>query len=221
MAALVLGLLRPALGFFPWTWRFALMQHYSRYAVEVGWHGLGVALSVGAVACGVVALWRREERAPALVGLVLGALPLLTAAAIYNPRQRVLSASCVSNTKQLVLGALMYASDNDDHLPSAGKWSTAIYPDVKNFGIYCCPSDWKHDPKGTRARDPSYTMNYHLSLKSTKDAGALPLLFDGDILAGDQDAAAYRHRGGLSVSFADGHARWESRQDFANAQFQP
>jgi prepilin-type N-terminal cleavage/methylation domain-containing protein/prepilin-type processing-associated H-X9-DG protein len=78
--------------------------------------------------------------------------------------------SCLSNFKQLGLGTNMYTNDYDDTLPYTGdnggfwawypsespgvtlgfmdklayqNWGAEIYPYVKNFGVYICPSAQK------------------------------------------------------------------------------
>ncbi len=69
------------------------------------------------------------------------------------------TASCLSNTKQLGLAMVMYSNDYDDNVPgwtweffcngsnhgapinSAAFWTMAIYPYVKNTGVYQCPDD--------------------------------------------------------------------------------
>src|SRR5205807_9960167 len=60
--------------------------------------------------------------------------------------------SCLSNIKQLNLGMQMYLQDYDEKFPgwqwgiratedSASYWCNAIYPYVKNTGVYRCPDD--------------------------------------------------------------------------------
>ena len=57
--------------------------------------------------------------------------------------------ACLSNIKQLALAMLMYASDWDDHAPTAisfaapntfpGSWSLALWSYVKGGDVYRCP----------------------------------------------------------------------------------
>jgi len=67
--------------------------------------------------------------------------------------------NCLSNMKQLTLGMLQYVQDYDERFPSwnwgffcnggnqglprdsAAFWTMAIYPYVKNDGVYQCPDD--------------------------------------------------------------------------------
>jgi prepilin-type processing-associated H-X9-DG protein len=56
--------------------------------------------------------------------------------------------NCLSNVKQIQLGLIMYASDNNQMYPPASAdkgvpvyWPTTVYPYIKNTQIYLCPSD--------------------------------------------------------------------------------
>lgn len=95
----------------------------------------------------------RRGPSPALViGLVLGgcllAFVVIAAilAAIMFPvfaqaREKARQASCLSNTKQIAMGLMMYTQQYDERLPSAGKWGESLYPFIKNNQVYVCPSD--------------------------------------------------------------------------------
>jgi len=55
-------------------------------------------------------------------------------------------AACISNTRQLSLGVLMYANDNDDQIPPTQTdnfvlWPDLVNPYVKNAKIRVCPSE--------------------------------------------------------------------------------
>jgi prepilin-type N-terminal cleavage/methylation domain-containing protein/prepilin-type processing-associated H-X9-DG protein len=73
-------------------------------------------------------------------------------------REKARQSSCLSNTKQMGLGFMMYKQDYDEMFPTAyfhrafnpalggtrlgyEHWSGLINPYVKNWGIYVCPSD--------------------------------------------------------------------------------
>ncbi len=69
-----------------------------------------------------------------------------------NP-QKARQVSCASNMKQLGLGIMQYAQDNDEQMPdiaaapgSKNTWRSAIFPYVKSTQLYQCPS---RDDKGT------------------------------------------------------------------------
>ena len=90
------------------------------------------------------------------------------------------ASACLSNVKQLGLGFVMYAADNDDVLPgttaSGGGWvplagfspanpanvtTGSLYPYTKNAQIYVCPMD-----KDALTRKISYSANYLLDFKT-------------------------------------------------------
>jgi type II secretory pathway pseudopilin PulG len=54
---------------------------------------------------------------------------------------------CMNNVKQLNLGLIMYATDNNERLPAGTNWCDALSPYVKNEKTYLCAS-------GNRAKVP-------------------------------------------------------------------
>jgi prepilin-type N-terminal cleavage/methylation domain-containing protein/prepilin-type processing-associated H-X9-DG protein len=84
--------------------------------------------------------------------LVVIAIIAILAAILFpvfaQAREAARKASCQSNVKQMSLGIMMYAQDNDEELPNgsrtingqAWRWMHQTYPYVKNAGIYRCPS---------------------------------------------------------------------------------
>ncbi len=99
-------------------------------------------------------------------------------------REKARQTSCLSNVKQLTLGALMYISDYDDiffgHIqgrrdtpgyPYYGgtgfcNWATQIYPYIKNNQLFTCPSHPNYDwaPSWTSPDAYfGYGMNYWLT----------------------------------------------------------
>ncbi len=84
--------------------------------------------------------------------LVVIAIIAILAAILFpvfsKARAKAQQTTCLSNIKQLTLGAMMYASDYDDVLPLPNvtegscrtTWRYFIYPYVKNLQIYRCPS---------------------------------------------------------------------------------
>ncbi|MBC7526320.1 MAG: DUF1559 domain-containing protein [Chthonomonadaceae bacterium] len=95
--------------------------------------------------------------------LVVIAIIAILAAILFpvfaQARAKARQTSCLSNIKQLTLGWTMYAQDYDESFPqwkwdvnwSGGSgnpknngttlWVNAIFPYVKNTGVYSCPSD--------------------------------------------------------------------------------
>jgi len=91
--------------------------------------------------------------------LVVIAIIAILAAILFpvfaQAREKARAASCLSNTKQLALGVVMYAQDNDEFLPYgyAYTWPGQLYleywqdlcrPYVKNEAVYSCPSASPH-----------------------------------------------------------------------------
>lgn len=114
--------------------------------------------------------------------------------------------TCLSNLKQLALGALMYAQDHDEVFPPAETWCDDLYPYLKNTQVFCCPVS----PYG-------YAYNAALSKKplAQVDAPAEMVLFFEAAhreknAAGDPTKLplAHRHNGGDCFAYADGHAKW-------------
>jgi len=101
--------------------------------------------------------------------LVVIAIIAILAAILFpvfaQAREAARKASCSSNLRQLGLGMGMYVQDYDERLPAwswgaeygggtdpahdgFGFWHSAIFPYVKNTGLYACPNDserWGQD----------------------------------------------------------------------------
>ena len=141
--------------------------------------------------------------------------------------------SCLSNVKQLQLGLIMYAADNDDTMPiwSWGEWwQGAMFPYVKNIQIFICPSD---DVQNTAYSGSAYVTKCSYGYNHAQggaNAGyngikgtmvAFPaegfLLADAnkfniDHLDGSvtPNNVTSLHNSGANFSFFDGHAKWLS-----------
>jgi prepilin-type N-terminal cleavage/methylation domain-containing protein/prepilin-type processing-associated H-X9-DG protein len=101
----------------------------------------------------------RSGRAFTLIELLVVIAIIAILAAILFPvfaqaREKARQVSCASNLKQLGLAIQMYHTDYDQKYPywnwgNSGQgggnmvslWHVAIFPYVKNKGIYACPSD--------------------------------------------------------------------------------
>ena len=102
---------------------------------------------------------RRSRNAFTLIELLVVIAIIAILAAILFPvfaqaREKARQSSCLSNTKQMGLGIMMYMQDYDETYPQAywytndtdgsagyNQWSGMIQPYVKNVGIFVCPSD--------------------------------------------------------------------------------
>jgi prepilin-type N-terminal cleavage/methylation domain-containing protein len=94
--------------------------------------------------------------------LVVIAILAILAAILFpvfaQAREKARQAACLSNTKQMGLGILMYVQDYDEtyspayyyndpdasgnlDLTGINQWSGLVQPYVKNVGIFVCPSD--------------------------------------------------------------------------------
>lgn len=107
-------------------------------------------------------------------------------------RNNALNASSDSNLKQLMLGVIQYAQDNDENFPlmqSMYQMKKAIYPYVKNDEIFKQPSN-----------DKFYVPNAALSKKS------LASMMNPSELAAIYEAD-FGSDGKRAVGFADGHVK--------------
>lgn len=119
---------------------------------------------------------------PAVIGIVAGmALP-----AVAKARDQARSVACASNLKQVGLGLMMYATDNEeDRLPSKLEGLVPAY--ISNDALMSCPSG-----------------GGYLYLA--------PLVRLGDIASPAEAVLAMddapRHRSGRNALFADAHVEW-------------
>ena len=117
---------------------------------------------------------------------IIAILAAMLLPALSSAKRRGQAIACLSNTKQLTLGSIMYAGDNDDLIiPNGGTgitwvdgspgldWTTGAYntntyplmnpsqSSMANYiqapGVYHCPGDTYAGPIGVRVR--SYSMN--------------------------------------------------------------
>jgi prepilin-type N-terminal cleavage/methylation domain-containing protein/prepilin-type processing-associated H-X9-DG protein len=100
---------------------------------------------------------RNESAGFTLIELLVVIAIIAILAAILFPvfaqaREKARQTSCLSNTKQLALGVLMYVQDYDEAFPVTGVydfdandlqagWAGRLDPYLKNLGILRCPSD--------------------------------------------------------------------------------
>jgi prepilin-type N-terminal cleavage/methylation domain-containing protein/prepilin-type processing-associated H-X9-DG protein len=79
---------------------------------------------------------------------IIGILAAILFPVFARARENARRASCMSNVKQLALGAMMYTQDYDERLPFAYDnlspaifWFQEIMPYVKSEQVFFCPSD--------------------------------------------------------------------------------
>ncbi len=84
--------------------------------------------------------------------LVVIAIIAILAAILFpvfaKAREKARQATCQSNLKQIGLGFLQYAQDNDEimvennnNLGAGGIWIDTIQPYIKSYGVMACPDD--------------------------------------------------------------------------------
>ncbi|MBM3471894.1 MAG: hypothetical protein FJX75_01310 [Armatimonadetes bacterium] len=143
-----------------------------------------------------------------VAGLPADLLPMFQQA-----KDKALASSCLSNMKQLVLGALMYAQDWDQMLPGE-QWPEQLQPYLKNLQIYQCP--------GAPDKERAYALNEALAgakMGDIKRPAEIALFFESDlpddVPFGGPDGVLMepRHGGMLTVGFVDGHAKLMKPED--------
>ena len=136
---------------------------------------------------------------------VLWLLALVAIAALLFPvfaarREKALERTCASNLNQISLGMMMYARDNDDHLPDAMRWPSQVYPYIRNDRVFICPA-------APRDTGRTYAMNLRYSGARMHDFGNpfyLVIFYDAD----GYGRPVPRHHGGMNCSFINGYVYW-------------
>ena len=158
----------------------------------------------------------------AIAGLITSGFGFFVApiiAAIVLPvflgaREKARQTTCISNVKQLSLGAMMYIADHDEVFPLKANWADGLTPYIRKEDLFRCPNA---PDDQTRC----YAYNAALSGRSGPDVFSPPttaMLFDtrlrGVNPAGGPDDVDPRHRGGSVFGYADGHVRWLPQSAF-------
>ena len=129
-------------------------------------------------------------------GIVGSPKPLIQA--MESARNRAKAASCLSNTKQIALGVIMYTQDYDEEFPRKNaSYMDLIMPYIRNRAVFTCPLD----KEGTI----TYSINANIqqaTLASIVAPEKTVLLYEGKNMQLD-----FRHAGTAAVAFVDGHAK--------------
>jgi prepilin-type N-terminal cleavage/methylation domain-containing protein/prepilin-type processing-associated H-X9-DG protein len=110
-------------------------------------------------------------------------------------RENARRSSCMSNLKQIGLAVMQYTQDYDEHLPNrfnsfpvgyaytlpnggttsstAILWYMQIYPYIKNYQVYNCPSDSLHTYTGGYTSAIGYGINQTLPSFCTSNCGVV------------------------------------------------
>ena len=149
-------------------------------------------------------------------------------------REKARQTSCTSNLKQLGLGMMMYCQDYDDCTPIAfsgtgwwtDTWKERIYPYVKNYQLYDCPSKRLGIPPaafgnyGINAYIGEATWYVNLAqVTMPAETFAIGENGDGDWVIepnGNYCTPPFAetgwvkecHNNGANFAYLDGHAKW-------------
>jgi prepilin-type N-terminal cleavage/methylation domain-containing protein/prepilin-type processing-associated H-X9-DG protein len=122
---------------------------------------------------------------------IIAILAAMLLPALAQAREKARQASCLSNSKQLILGCIMYAQDSADQMPSSRPqfaacandsvafWQHAINTYVSDKNVLRCPSQsTASDPNCAKfypwARSLGLASNYGLNCK-WGTSGGLPM----------------------------------------------
>lgn len=169
--------------------------------------------------------------------LLLGLLGLILTPSTCPPRKGWQKSGDVSHHKQMALGTLMYATDNDERFPPAVDWMSANIPYVKNASIFQCialkskageptrVSDLE-DPHRRFAGTIGHALNSNVGgKKDIKSPETVVVTFCSSKLAWNSNdpclSPAARYDGSLIVSFADGHAKACRVDEFSKLRSAP
>lgn len=110
---------------------------------------------------------------------------------------------CISNVKQLEIGVILYAGDNEDTAPGF-QWMDPILPYVKNESAFHC----------LKMKEGGYGLNAYVAEKRLpyEDANLVmlaetPVTGRNAVFAQLDPIPKDRHEGSMAIGFADGHAK--------------
>ena len=124
---------------------------------------------------------RRKSSGFTLIELLVVIAIIAILAAILFPvfqkvRENARRTACLSNTKQLAIGAIQYEQDSDEKTPGGidhnglgSGWAGQIYPYIKSIGVFKCPDDSTNLP-GTPV---SYGFNRNCAIYTYNPAPAV------------------------------------------------
>ncbi len=107
---------------------------------------------------------------PPLVVAVVGILASMLLPALAKAKARANAIKSVNNAKQLGIGLIAHAGDNDDKLPDAGKWCDATLRDVGSARVYVSPQDPMAQARTEAGQKfSSYALNAAVAGKNLAD----------------------------------------------------
>jgi prepilin-type processing-associated H-X9-DG protein len=158
-------------------------------------------------------------------GVAMLMIPIVLAIAIPAANKGMTQARtivCMNNMKQLALGVMMSANDNQERFPSSNNWCDAIQKYVQAPGTFQCPA-------GDKRQRSNYAFNALLSGVETSKVqapGKTVLLYETDAgwnASGGPELALKKKRHGRTIimAFADGHAEAVSESRFGQLRWEP
>jgi prepilin-type N-terminal cleavage/methylation domain-containing protein/prepilin-type processing-associated H-X9-DG protein len=159
--------------------------------------------------CGKNMKWRGFTLIELLVVIaVIAILAALLLPVLATAKQRVYQTSCLNNLRQLQIGWLLYAHEQNDLLPlnvegetdADASWSTtnswvvgdvmvsadlsliregSIFPYVNDTQVYHCPSDRSVMGNPATLRSRSYALDYYLNGEILHETDLTPTTFTG------------------------------------------
>lgn len=124
---------------------------------------------------------------------------------------------CLSNLKQLALGAIIYSADCDDRLMDRDRWMDQLTPQVQIEFYGHCPVVEKENEKNSSLYGYAFNSRLHqLDLKKIADPVSTPMLYESINLARnasdpftslpDPERHGSKEYPRNAITFADGHA---------------
>lgn len=149
-----------------------------------------------------------------ILALVIGIIYAMLAPIFYAAKGKAPATSCLSNMKQQGTALMMYSQDYDENFPAqTDKWMDAIYPYLKSWKIFHCPS--------LKEREFGYAFNEKLAGKSAEsltNSATIEMSFESvdrwKNASGNREKFSVRHDGFGNIAFADGHGKALNRDSF-------
>lgn len=193
------------------SWGTASLLNYE-FRLPI-WLGIPIGLVAGVLVVSIIAASGNSMLMElSITCTIIAVLGFILVPVFRQAREKARVQTCRTHLKQVGAAMRMYADDHDGRLPLRANWCDAVLPYVPSWKdqparrVFRCPSV-KNQPSGQ-----AYNAQLNgLSTSRITTPSTTAAVFDargGWNLAGGPDQAVRRHRNGLCLLFADGHARW-------------